>query len=350
MNRLRNDNGSMLKLLKSIGLSENESIVYKFLVEEGGATAKDLLRKLNLRQPQLYDITSGLERKNFINIQDSRPKLYIPNDAELILENISRELEANRDELISWAHSRVGSRKNAPTMWFSRQWGSFVINSRSVIARAKDTVCIESMPDMLPEFYGVLSRRVREGLKAVLLVFGVEKRRYVDEFLERDSELFTEIRYAELGQFFSIIGDVSGTTFMPRKIALMAPERRYGYVFNDVDMSWFFTHNFFSAWYASETLFQGKLTLPATYSLQRLAVNDLLKMATKKNRISATVSGRRRIGGSPISIKGRVTDVKATADIVNFTIASDGHEFVVGGYNSMVEDIEAETITLESER
>ena len=348
VSNLRDENSPMLKLLRSIGLSENESIVYKFLVEQGGATTKDLLRKLNLRQPQLYDITSGLERKNFINIQDSRPKLYIPIDAELILDNISRELEENRDELLNWAHSERKSRDNAPSMWFSRQWKSFVINSRSVIARANDTVCVESIPGMLPEFYGALSRRVKDGLKAVLLVFGIDRGRYEDEFLQRDSALFSEIRYAQLGQFFSIIGDVSGTTFMPRKIALLPAERRYGYVFNDADMSWFLTHSFFNAWYASGTLFQKKLHLPAKYSSQRLAVNDMLKLVSHNRKITASVMGRRRIDGSLISLKGIVTDVKASPDIVNFTVESDGQKFVVGGYNSMVEDIEAEMITLES--
>ncbi|MBX8636064.1 MAG: hypothetical protein KIS30_06950 [Thermoplasmata archaeon] len=348
MKGLKDENGSMLKLLRSIGLSENESIVYKFLVEQGGATTKDLLRKLNLRQPQLYDITSGLERKNFINIQDSRPKLYLPIDAELILENISRELEENRDELLNWAHSGRKSRDNVPSMWFSRQWRGFVINSRSVIAKANDTVCIESMPNLLPEFYGTLSRRVKEGLKAVLLVFGVERKRYEDEFLQRDAALFSEIRYAELGQFFSIIGDVSGTTFMPRKIALLPTERRYGYVFNDVDMSWFLMHTFFNAWYASSTLFQRDLSIPATYSSQRLAVNDLLKLFSSEKKVTVSVRGRRRIDDSLISIKGIVTDVKASPDVVNFTVESEGQKFVVGGYNSMVEDIEAEIIVLES--
>ncbi|MDH2905453.1 MAG: TrmB family transcriptional regulator sugar-binding domain-containing protein, partial [Methanomassiliicoccales archaeon] len=61
-----------------------------------------------------------------------------------------------------------------------------------------------------------------------------------------------------------------------------------------------------------------------------------------------SVRGRRRIDDSLISIKGIVTDVKASPDVVNFTVESEGQKFVVGGYNSMVEDIEAEIIVLES--
>lgn len=338
----------MLKLLQNIGLSENEALVYKFLVEDGDATAKDLLRKLNLRQPQLYDITSGLERKHFINIQDSRPKKYIPIDAELILENISRELEKSRGELLSWVSSNKKERGDVPSMWFSRHWRSFVSNSQAVIAGANDTVCIESTPDILPEFSRVLSRRVKGGLKSVLLVFGVQKKRYEEEYLKRDSAFFNEIRYVELGQFFSIIGDVSGTTFMPRKIAFAPAEDRYGYVFNDVDMSWFLTHSFFNAWFTSEPLFQRTVSLPATYSLQRLAVSDMLKLISQGKKLKAIVRGRRRIEGSRVSIEGNVTGVNAGRDIVNFVVESGRHSFVVGGYDSMVEDIEAETIVIES--
>ncbi|WP_075056618.1 TrmB family transcriptional regulator [Thermogymnomonas acidicola] len=75
--RLNQDEATVRSILIDLGLTENEADVYLSLIEHGSMSAGDMLRNLNLRQPQLYDITSSLERKGFINaVEGGRPKRF----------------------------------------------------------------------------------------------------------------------------------------------------------------------------------------------------------------------------------------------------------------------------------
>jgi len=338
---------SVLKLLEGIGLSENESIVYKFLVESGGATTRDLLQKLNLRQPQLYDITSSLERKRFINIQQSRPKYYLPVNTEIILENRAKDIEQSRKELLEWAANSSSSSRRAPAMWISMNWKSFEGNTSEIIGSAEDSLYMETIPSILENFRTALGKAARKGVRMGLLVFGTGRKEYEENLLERDSRIFSEIRMTVPGQFFSTIADMSNSSFMPRKIAFENENRRYGYIFKDRDMSWFFLHNFFEEWFSAKTLYAAPLKIPAVYSIQRIAVNDVQRLMSEgSTRIQVRVTGVDRRSGRRVLLEGRITEISLTQGIVNFSIRTDSRTYTIGGYDSIVEDIESDRIEI----
>jgi sugar-specific transcriptional regulator TrmB len=340
-------NGHVLRLLENIGLSENESKVYKYLVENGSAVSRDLLKELNLRQPQLYDIMASLERKQFINVQNSRPKVYLPVNTEVILENRTKDNETIKKELMNWVSSSSRSMTNVPAMWLSRNWNSFVNNTSEIIRSARKTLFLETPVEITDNFFKALESRLDEGIRSGLLIFGISADEYKNKFLKRDSRFFSEIRIAGIGQFFSAISDMDSSSFMPRRVALSREDERYGYILKDGNMSWFLLHNFFQEWFTSETVFSRPIKLPAVYSIQRIAVSDMIRLMNEglKN-LSVRVSGKERKTGEHINIEGKLSDIDMDHDFVNFRLRCRNRDYTVGGYDSIAEDIEAETIEI----
>ncbi len=340
----------ILRLLQDSGLTENEAAVYKFLVENGGATTKDLLRKLKFRQPQIYDITAVLERKHFLNVLESRPKRYLPANMEVILDQRLKDLKDNRETLLKWSASSTGVETNQPAMWLSRNWESFINNAAEIVRKARDTLCIESTPPIIRQLQSELGEGRRKRADSVLLVYGMSRNKYMSDYLKSDKKIFDEIRYLNLGQFFAVIGDAGGAAFMPRTISFKNAAERYGYVFRDSDVAWFLTHNFFNGWFKSERLYARPLELPKRHTMQRLAVSDMIQLRRedRSKRLNVTVEGTSRKDGEKINVTGTVTDIIAAEDIVNFTVVSDGREYVVGGYDAIVEDVEADWIEVNS--
>ena len=99
---------SVVEILQDMGMTELEATVYSFIFKNGGATSRDILKALNLRQPQLYDITSGLGRKGFINVIIGRPQKYEAVNPEIIYGKREESLKQMRGTFLDWV------KKNAP--------------------------------------------------------------------------------------------------------------------------------------------------------------------------------------------------------------------------------------------
>jgi sugar-specific transcriptional regulator TrmB len=335
----------ILRLLSELGLSENESMVYKYLVEKGGASTKELLRDLSLRQPQVYDIMSALSRKNFVSIQESRPKKYIPANLELIMERRMNSLLEGKQKLLKWFTSSR-QKSSEPSMWMDRNWDGFINNARDIILNSTSDVCIESTHEIFTLLRSGLMDLKRKGVKVLLLVFGEKLEEYKKSGLEEDRMYCTEIRYHDPGQFFAVIADGRAAAFMPRTGAFRSEEERHGYIFKDNDVAWFLSHNFFYAWYRATPVYSEPVTVPCVYASHRIAVSDMLRLWKNGRKLTVRVRGITTAGGKEIEVKGTVTKINTDHDVVNFTLVSDGKELTVGGYDTIVEDVEARSIEI----
>lgn len=346
VHRRETHSDEILSLLGELGLSDNEALVYRYLVEKGGATTKELLRYLNLRQPQVYDIMSALSRKNFINVQESRPKRYIPVNLELLTQQKVNALLQGREKLIKW-YSQIKHKSDEPSMWMDRNWEGFLNNARDIILHSASDICIESNHEIFSTFTSELLKKKQEGVRILYLVFGEEERRYAERHLASDSRCCGEIRYHDPGQFFAVISDGKASAFMPRTGAFRSERQRYGYIFKDNDMAWFHAHNFFYAWYRAKMLYSEEIKLPALYLSHRIAVSDMLRLRDRgKADISVSVTGRSIADNSDITLDGRVVDITVDHDIVNFSVFARGERYSIGGYDTIVEDIEAKSIEI----
>jgi sugar-specific transcriptional regulator TrmB len=88
-------------LLKGAGLSEKETLVFNYLLENGESGAGDIIRSVNLKRGDTYNHIYSLSEKGLISKRtvNGRMKFYLepPTNLEIFIENRSRAiLEAQK--------------------------------------------------------------------------------------------------------------------------------------------------------------------------------------------------------------------------------------------------------------
>lgn len=332
---------NVTEILQEMGLTESEANVYRLLIQEGGATGRDILRRLNLRQPQLYDITSGLERKGFINVIEGRPKRYEAIEPEVIYQMREITLKQNKETFLNWAgENRNVSYEEKPEIWMARNGISFRENSLSVISSAKNFILIHTTYPDLKNYIDALKIQHEKGVRIFLLLF--DSNMAIEDYRALpDLEIFSNVRKVDIGKFFVVIADETISAFMPRNVLLRESREKYGYIFRDRDMTWFLTHNFFAGWFIGTTVSEKIPPLPARYSNQRIAMADLQTIRDSGvKEISLAVSGHKRIGNKEVRLNGVLDEITITAEVLNFSLSTpDGNIYSIGGYDSKIEDI-----------
>ncbi len=338
----------IIGILQDLGLTEIESLVYSFIYQNGGATTRDILRSLNLRQPQLYDITSGLERKGFINVIVERPLKYRAINPEIVYQQRENLLKEEKDIFLEWVNTTAPSNyREEPEIFIARNNRSFLSNTLFIIKEAKEIILIHTTLIDLENYLDALKVKFDEGVRIFLFLFDDNfSENYLNDLITRN--IFSSIRYAKIGKFFTVIADNVLSSFMPRNVLLDTKKQKYGYIFKDSDMTWFIIHNFFSGWFKASIIEEKKPRLPSSYTNQRIAINDLLTLKNSGlGNIKLLLIGVLRTSGERIELEGELEYITTEEDLINLTIkAKDGRVYSVGGFDSKVEEIIAKEITI----
>lgn len=105
-------NKEYLNILKSIGLTENESEVYLAGIESGVGTVDNISRKTSLKRPNVYKIIDSLISKNLASVEfHGLKKLYKmenPENLVTILKEKDQKLASILPELLN-SYNRVPS-------------------------------------------------------------------------------------------------------------------------------------------------------------------------------------------------------------------------------------------------
>jgi sugar-specific transcriptional regulator TrmB len=93
----------ILPLLRQLGLSDNESLIYITLLEQGQANVSLLAKRSGLYRPQIYKLLPELDKKHLIAQQKiGRRTLYLaenPIQLKALINRMSDDLEAVADDL-----------------------------------------------------------------------------------------------------------------------------------------------------------------------------------------------------------------------------------------------------------
>lgn len=87
-----------LKALKQLGLTEYETQAYLALVDGGQMAASDVSAKSKVPFSRIYDVLGRLEEKQFIQVQKSRPSMYIAKAPTEVMRLIRLDWEARLKE------------------------------------------------------------------------------------------------------------------------------------------------------------------------------------------------------------------------------------------------------------
>lgn len=338
------ENYTILNVLQDLGLTENESKVYKILLENGEMATQDILRVVQIRQPNLYDVISSLERKGFLNILSGRPKRYQAMDPNSIIEAKEQALKKGREYFLKWATKVSGNRKENTAIINSPNLRNIINNCTQIINQAKNIIEIETNLELLKYLEEPLLNKSSDGVRVSLLLFSGHTFDLV-----KDSDILKyvhDVRYIRPGQFFAVISDEKTSVFMPRNVALMEGPNKYGYVAQDRDMTWFITHIYFNEWYGAQTLKEYDPVPPLTYSSQRILVSDLKNILPRHKAVYGELIGFERESNKEVKMNGEIINVNFDSKVIYFTFTTGGKKYTVGGYDSQIEDIVMKSFTM----
>lgn len=125
---------SLTENLKNLNLTEYETKAYIALVKNGELTARELSSTSELPYSKTYEITSLLERKGLIEIQQGRPKLFRATSPRNALHQYAKRFEEDLTTKFSVKKQvlEYEQRKNMETLSES------VIEASSILQRLFD--------------------------------------------------------------------------------------------------------------------------------------------------------------------------------------------------------------------
>ncbi|MDO5860489.1 TrmB family transcriptional regulator [Methanobrevibacter sp.] len=131
-----------ITVLKGIGLTMYEAQAYVTLTSLIESTAFEVAEKSNIPRSKIYDVLKSLDKKNFIDIEDGRPLIYIVKSPVEVLTRKKEEIDGQIDDTITRLTNVYENGMNQVQAPIWRIYGvEKIINQEvEIIKRAKKTV------------------------------------------------------------------------------------------------------------------------------------------------------------------------------------------------------------------
>lgn len=336
----------VIKALSELGLTEKESYVYLLLLLKGPLRASEILEGVKVHQPQLYNILKNLIRKGFVKVVNGRPRLYAANDPEVIIERKESELKKYKELVKELIKRRSWERKAG--VWITRGREGLIRNSIELIKHSKNELYLELPSSLATYLLNSVVKAVNRGVRAYLLFFP----KVEEDALRKLSAISRNLNVKEkrIGEFFLLISDMETCTYAPKRyFTSRVNDDMYAIIFNEKEMPFFFMHRFFEAWRRGRPVISEELSpslYPRKFLSHRMAVDEILRLREKGFRVEVEVKGKLIREERSVKVRGEVSSLVVTSEVVNFTLTVGKKEVRIGGYGSEVEDLEAEEITI----
>ena len=141
----------MRKSLTELGLTKSEIKAYLALIEYGAMTAAEISNRAAVPYSKVYDVSGNLEKKGWIEADQSRPSKFFPKSPSTALDTLRMRLDSERQSLEEQVLQDLmplylkGGVKERPEIWIVR--GEF-----NIISKVKETMssCKEELMIALP--------------------------------------------------------------------------------------------------------------------------------------------------------------------------------------------------------
>ena len=336
----------ILSLLESFGLTKLEAQVYLHLLMRGEVEAKEIVQMFNIYFPQFYGLVSNLGRKGFIEVQQGRPKRYRAIDPRGIAETRMKEMEEGVAVL---TRSIEEAREKTellwrPSVWITRGIQNVMYNVREIIKNARFEVTIVVENAFIPDIAGALIKRRGEGVQTYLVTY---PKRPAPDLAKRLRKIERVRVFETCPLVILVVADCERALMAHGLLQAAPPERQYGIIFDEPINPIFLGENFYELWKRAKPLFpEEDLTLPKSFRSQRMALMEIGNLL-RKGRVSVKVKGRYLKTGESFEKKGVVVGITDNELHKNFSLRlPNGKVMSIGGFYSMLEETEAELITI----
>lgn len=337
----------IIDMLRSIGLTKYEAIVYVTLLSLGEASALDIVRSSGIPHPRVYDILASLNRRGLIEYTGGKPKKYRAIDPEIALDVLKERINERIDRLkVELSKIRVSERVEEPSVWVLYDADSIIAKMREYIDNAKYEVLLAIPTNVFRRVVDSVKRCVGRGISPVVIL-------YRDVSL--DSDVLSGLRGVEvyerpvIGTVLCIVDclyNVISSFNVFCSLDSYVENAGYGLFITDCELA-----NILSFYYYY-SLLRGAhiICLPdvedydSKYFISIWRATNVVKRILSSGRsVRVWIKGRWVKDGRPAEVEDYVKDVIVDSDRHIYSIILDSG-LSIGGHRATLENIEGRLI------
>lgn len=337
--------------LETAGFSPYQASVYVALLELGAATVPEIAEESGVPDSRVYDVLRSLESDGYVEVYEQESLRARVHDYER-LQNRLREratrYSSARDEIERrWEEPPIEETVvNAVT-----RFETVLERAAEAIETADTQVQIAASPEQYRTLRPALRTASENGTSVYLALSTTDSETLPDP--ESVASVCTEARHRELPSPFVAIVDRSKVFFAPHddstdEYGLIVDDRTHAYV-----LHWFFLTSQWAVW---EPIGPDERT-NADYLDIRYLVRDLEPLLEAGKTVRVHVDGvdiesgqQRTVEGVVRTVVGNSTGTESATrgGRVALELETDSGTVEVGGWGTLVEDIEAHRLRVQS--
>jgi sugar-specific transcriptional regulator TrmB len=342
--------------LEEAGLSQYQAETYNTLLQLGAASATEIADACAVPTARIYDVLRDLEAKGYIETYEQDSLHARARDPDEVLSDLR-----NRASLLTEAAEEIEERWQEPAVdthkvSIVKRFDTVFDRAAALIREAQSEVQLAVTPEQFASLRPALQHAFDNGAIVKLSIHS-DDRASMPDVSEFDG-VVTEVRRRTLPTPFITLVDRTNTCFAPHADSL----NQYGVLVDDYTLTYVFHWYFLTClWEVWETIYSSRsASLPQDYSDIRQCVREIEPLLSDGARIRVAIDGFETATNESISFVGDVIDVEYSgatsadgtpalsqlAGQVSLTVVADGRAYSVGGWGSVLEDVEATRITV----
>ncbi|QUO49027.1 TrmB family transcriptional regulator [Halorubrum ruber] len=346
------DADSLTETLENAGLSPYQAAVYVALLDLRTATATEIANESDIPTPRVYDVIDALAERGYVEKYEQGTIKVRAHSPGKVLEDLE-----NRIDQLESATAEIEDRWEQPPLEKStasivKQFQTVIDRARLFIEQAETRVYVSVTAEQLEMLRDPLKRAHERGVAVYILVNteSSEDRPTVDSI----AGICREARYRGLPAPFVASVDRQSACFSHHPDAV----NQTGVLVNDEEYTFVFHWFFMTCLWEHGTPIhsEGQDTLPIEYVDIRQLVREARPLFESEATVTVRVEGTDVSTGEPRTIAGTVEEVRShvgdresdtqVAGQVLMVVDTGTDRISVGGWNAVVEDVEATRIVI----
>ncbi|SEO77363.1 transcriptional regulator [Halogranum amylolyticum] len=354
------DSAELRGALEDAGLSQYQAEAYNTLLQLGSASATELADACAVPTARIYDVLRDLESKDYIETYDQdslHARARNPEDVLADLRGRAEMLVDAADEIEErWEQPEVDRHKVSIVKRFDTVFDRAAATIRDAEYEVQLSVTVAQFRELRP----ALQAAVDNGAIVKISIHTPPTERQELPPQSAFEDVATEVRHRELPTPFVALVDRTETCFAPHAGSL----NQYGVLVDDYTLTYVF-HWYFQTclWEVWDVVYDGRPDdPPMSYADIRRCVRDIEPLLEAGVGLTVTVEGFATDTGESVSISGTVVDLlyegmgstegspplSQLAGQVAISVETDRDVLTVGGWGSVLEEVEATRITIEA--
>lgn len=353
------DSDDLIAVLQDAGLSPYQAEAYVAVLELGTASATNIADACAVPDPRIYDVLRDLESEGYVETYQQDSLHARAHDPAEVLADLRTRAEQFTD-----AAEEIEERWSRPAMEnhevsIVKRFETVIDRAETLVESADDQVQLSVDPEQFERLAPALESAREAGADVKLSLYAQNGE---PSALPDPAELeatCTEARHRALPAPFVAIVDRTWTCFTPHRRSV----NEYGILVNDRTHAYVFHWYFLTClWEVYEPLYvRQRDDPPIRYVDIRQCVRDLEPLLEDGATVEVTVEGFETTTNDPIEIAGRIVEtvyagvasagdedlpLSKLAGEVAIRIDAGDRTYDVGGWGAMLEDVEAQRITV----